>query len=241
MTKNSNQGGGGPALTLKASYIHLRITGDPPFECMQKNYLHTSRISGGLGARTSWDSHYSQEIIEAVWFAGQATVVLLLSTTSTCSTPSRKNLLDCAWARAIVCSQREPVFLSITLWHATTRYFLFWLFLVIFICKFGETCAILLFFNIMSYKNQHFCGKKAFSLFYSLLLCFSFQKIITCPHKLSSSLLLWSIIVGKVQICAKSALFRKFSMPVWCSPRRRGARLAQLFTDNESEITATNI
>ena len=24
-------------LTLKASYIHLRITGDPPFECMQKN------------------------------------------------------------------------------------------------------------------------------------------------------------------------------------------------------------
>ena len=41
------------------------------------------------------DSHYSQEIIEAVWFAGQATVVLLLSTTSTCTTPSRKNLLDC--------------------------------------------------------------------------------------------------------------------------------------------------
>ena len=27
------------------------------------------------------------------------------------------------WARAFVCSQREPVFLSTTLWHATTRYF----------------------------------------------------------------------------------------------------------------------
>ena len=41
------------------------------------------------------DSHYRQEIIQAVWFAGQATVVLLLSTTSTCTTPSRKSLLDC--------------------------------------------------------------------------------------------------------------------------------------------------
>ena len=116
------------------------------------------------------DSHYSQEIIEAVWFADQATVVLLLSTTSTCTTPSRKNLLDCGQ------EQLQPERTCFLIYHSVACHhniFLFRLFLVIFICKFGETCAIL-FSSSTSWhtKANIFVEKRPF-LYFTLFCCVS--------------------------------------------------------------------
>ena len=75
------------------------------------------------------------------------------------------------------------------------------------VCKFFEMCAILFPSSTSWHTKANISVENKPSLSLTLFCCFQLSKNITCPYKLSSSLVLQSIIVGKVQICANKCPF----------------------------------
>ena len=81
---------------FKTSYIHLRITGDPPFECMQKNIFPRKfgacHLKFGVAMSTGAAMAQRKRAVD-IWkkkvCRRRRARVLLLSTTSTCTTAER--------------------------------------------------------------------------------------------------------------------------------------------------------